>query len=97
MLKHAVKSGIGMPTIHLPSGAQELTAHPSWTGEHWHAENSLTISRVLKLFTTTRSKATKALASAVSGTGTTGVFGSNGFLSTHKGLVFVSGSRRILR
>ena len=51
---------------------------------------------MLKLFTTTRSKATKALASVVSGAATTGVFGSKGIFSIHKGLVFVSGSRRIL-
>ena len=96
MLKHAVKSGIGMPSTHFSSAAQELTAHPSQTGKHWHAENSSTRSRVPKLFTTTRSNPTKALASAVSGGATTGVFGSRGILSNHRRLEFVSGSRRIL-
>ena len=78
------------------SGAQELTDHSSMVAKHWHAENSSTRSRVLKLFTTTLNNATKALASAVSGGATTGVFGRRGIFATRRGLEFVSGSRRIL-
>jgi hypothetical protein len=71
-----VKSGIGIPSIHFSLGGQEMTVHPSRMAKHWHAENSSTRFRVLKLFTTKRNNAMKALASAVSGGATTGVFGS---------------------
>ena len=48
---------------------------------------------MLKTFATSRSKATKAFASVVSGAATTGVFSSIGIFVTHMGLVFVYGSK----